>query len=77
MEPLRPVTKKLRKKIKHLLFTVAYRDRILCETVSTIDAAVPVKVWRKDGSYTWDLKLVDSGDVLIESLNRGRGSFQQ
>jgi len=65
----------IRRETKRYLFTVSYRDHILCETVSTVDVVVPMKVWREDGSYYWDGFVVDRGDVLMDS--RGRGSFQQ
>jgi len=68
----------LRKKIRNYIFTLAYRDPIRAETISTIEVAYPVKVWRKDGSFSWKIDFVDKGEDLMDSRgSRGQGSFQQ
>ncbi len=65
----------IRRENLRYLHTVSYRDPILCETISTVEVAVPVKVWNGENGYCWEFMVYDKGEVLTDS--RGRGSLQK
>jgi len=79
LEPPRQLTKKLRKKINHYISTTNYRDQILAEIVCRIDRADIEEKFKVDLKNILSSQFpdVEKGLVLVESLNRGRGSYQR
>jgi hypothetical protein len=66
--------KLLLRKIRSIIYSLSYNDRILCETVSKV-SRTDVLVFLNEAIQISDVPDVVKGEVLVDS--RGRGSFQR
>jgi hypothetical protein len=66
--------KLLLRKIRSMIYSLSYNDRILCETVSKV-SRTDVLAFLNEAIQISDVPDVVKGEVLVDS--RGRGSFQR
>ena len=66
--------KLLLRKIRAIIYSLSYNDRIVCETVSKV-SRVDVLAFLNQVIQLSDVPNIDRGEVLVDS--RGQGSFQR
>lgn len=64
----------LLRKIRAIIYSLSYDDRIMCETVSKA-SRIDVLAFLNEAIQISDVPDVEKGEVLVDS--RGRGSFQK
>jgi len=66
--------KLLLRKIRAVIYSLSYDDRLICETVSKV-SRIDVLAFLDQAIQISDVPNVEKGEVLVDS--RGRGSFQR
>jgi hypothetical protein len=66
--------KLLLRKIRRIIYSLSYNDRIICETVSKVSRS-DVLAFLNQAIQVSDVPDVEKGEVLVDS--RGTGSFQR
>jgi len=66
--------KLLLRKIRGIIYSLSYDDRLICETVSKV-SRVDVLTFLDQAIQISDVPDVEKGEVLVDS--RGQGSFQR
>jgi hypothetical protein len=66
--------KLLLRKIRRIIYSLSYNDRIICETVSKVSRREVLALLNQPVQLS-DVPDVEKGEVLVDS--RGTGSFQR